>query len=359
MGGGGGGEGGGGGGGGGGGCGGGEEGEVEHEVSGGDVGGGPGQVEGEGYVVGLEGGEGCGQVGCAVGMAMPKLQMHHPLDAILRYIVVVEERVRYARDAEEQDAGCGEEEGAEVGSLGGLGDGGVDGDEGRFDCSGDEAGAPFRLWTVHQLRGMDVICLVGVGEARLALAYFFWMWCHCSKLRSCTGLELQIAIELVSCPWTANLNKESKVATMPKPRKSSGKPPAKPTASNASSTSPMDPPFKPAPAELSTFLDTLTSKSHIYILHLDMHPRAFKRRIFAVPLLLNIFILVILVFRLQRALPTYFFLLLSVLGYDSPANIDKENTNQLALLGISGERTLMFAGDFLLFRFVGLSLIHI
>lgn len=62
----------------------------------------------------------------------PKLQMHHPLDAILRYIVVVEERVRYARDAEEQDAGCGEEEGAEVGSLGGLGDGGVDGDEGRF-----------------------------------------------------------------------------------------------------------------------------------------------------------------------------------------------------------------------------------
>lgn len=58
--------------------------------------------------------------------------MHNPLHAILRHIVVVEERVSYARDAEEQDAGCGEEEGAEVGSLGGLGDGGVDGEEGCF-----------------------------------------------------------------------------------------------------------------------------------------------------------------------------------------------------------------------------------
>ena len=142
---------------------------------------------------------------------------------------------------------------------------------------------------------------------------------------------------------------------MPKPKKSSGKPSAKPTTSNAaSSTSPLDPPFKPVPAELLSFLNTLTSKSHIYILNLDTHPLAFKRRIFAVPLLLNIFILVLLVFRLQSALPTYFFLLLSVLGHDSPANIDKKNTNQLALLGISGERTLMFAGDFLLFRFVGM-----
>ncbi len=58
--------------------------------------------------------------------------MHDPLHDTLRYIVVVEQRVSYARDAEEQDAGCGEEEGAEVGSLGGFGDGGVDGEEGCF-----------------------------------------------------------------------------------------------------------------------------------------------------------------------------------------------------------------------------------
>lgn len=140
---------------------------------------------------------------------------------------------------------------------------------------------------------------------------------------------------------------------MPKPKKSFGKAPAKPT-SKTSPTSPLDPPFKPAPAELSNFLDTLTSKSHLYILHLDTYPLAFKRRVFAVPLLLNILILIGLVFRLQSALPTYFYLCLSILGYDSPANIDKKNMDRLALLGISGERTLMFMGDFLLFRFVGM-----
>lgn len=58
--------------------------------------------------------------------------MQDPLHAVLRHIVVVEERVGYARDAEEEDAGRGEEEGAEVGSLGGFGDGGVEGEEGRL-----------------------------------------------------------------------------------------------------------------------------------------------------------------------------------------------------------------------------------
>ena len=58
--------------------------------------------------------------------------MHNPLHAILGNIVVVKERVSYTRDAEEEDAGCGEEEGTEVGSLGGLGDGGVDWEEGCF-----------------------------------------------------------------------------------------------------------------------------------------------------------------------------------------------------------------------------------
>ena len=62
----------------------------------------------------------------------PKLQMHDPLHAVLRHIVVVEERVGYARDTEEKDAGGGEEERAEVGSLGGLGDGGVEGQKGCF-----------------------------------------------------------------------------------------------------------------------------------------------------------------------------------------------------------------------------------
>ena len=49
-----------------------EEGEVEHEVSGGEVRGGPGEVEGEGDVVGLDGRQGRGEVGCAVGVTVPR-----------------------------------------------------------------------------------------------------------------------------------------------------------------------------------------------------------------------------------------------------------------------------------------------
>lgn len=58
--------------------------------------------------------------------------MHNALNAVLRHIIVVKQRVGYARNTEEQDARCGEEEGTEVGSLGGFGDGGVEGEEGCF-----------------------------------------------------------------------------------------------------------------------------------------------------------------------------------------------------------------------------------
>ena len=94
--------------------------------------------------------------------------MHQPLHAVLRHIVVVKERVGYARDADEEDAGGGEEEGAEVRSLGGFGDSGVEGQEGCFldrlitifhemgrqergtpyDSSGDGARAPFGIGRV-------------------------------------------------------------------------------------------------------------------------------------------------------------------------------------------------------------------
>lgn len=69
-------------------------------------------------------------------MHIPKLQVQDPLHAVLRDIVVVEERIGDARDAEEEDTGRGEEEGAEVGSLGGLGYGGVEGEERRLLDSG-------------------------------------------------------------------------------------------------------------------------------------------------------------------------------------------------------------------------------
>ncbi len=43
-----------------------------------------------------------------------------------------------------------------------------------------------------------------------------------------------------------------------------------------------------------------------------------------------------------------------VLGYDTLAKVDVKNTNSLTLLRIGGERALMFLGDFILLRFVGM-----
>lgn len=52
-------------------CGGTEEREIEHEVSDCEVCGVPGEVEGEAYVVRLLRCQGCGEVGCTVGIAIP------------------------------------------------------------------------------------------------------------------------------------------------------------------------------------------------------------------------------------------------------------------------------------------------
>lgn len=140
---------------------------------------------------------------------------------------------------------------------------------------------------------------------------------------------------------------------MAKLKHGSSKATAKPSTSKAPPQSSIPAPFTPAPENLQKFLSTL-SPNHIYITSLDPHPRDFKRRIFAVPLFLNIFLTVLLLYRLQFAVVTYFSIIAAILGYDTPAKIDTKNTEAIALLGIGGERALMFLGDFVLVRFVGL-----
>lgn len=139
---------------------------------------------------------------------------------------------------------------------------------------------------------------------------------------------------------------------MAKPKPGS-KPTTKPSTPKAPPPSSIPAPFSPAPEKLKTFLSTL-SPNHIYITSLDSHPRDFKRRIFAVPLILNIFLAILLLYRLQFATVTYFSIFTAILGYDSPAKIDTKNSDALSLLGTVGERVLMFTGDFVLVRFVGL-----
>ena len=112
-------------------------------------------------------------------------------------------------------------------------------------------------------------------------------------------------------------------------------------------------PFTKVTLQLESFLSSLP-KDHIFLTSLDNHDRAFKRRLFMVPLFLNIFLTIILIYRIKVAFPTYLGIFLALLGHDTPQKIDTKTNASQALIRIGIERTLMFLGDFVLLRFIGI-----
>ncbi|KNG49473.1 hypothetical protein DDE82_004937 [Stemphylium lycopersici] len=113
----------------------------------------------------------------------------------------------------------------------------------------------------------------------------------------------------------------------------------------------LPPPFTPAPVELENLLYTF-DRSLVYVTHVDIHPAWFKRRIFYVPLLLNIGFVLILAWRLYAAGPHYRDILSSVLGNHNYTTIYWDTTWG-SLLWQVGKRMFMFLFDFILFRIVG------
>ena len=69
---------------------------------------------------------------------------------------------------------------------------------------------------------------------------------------------------------------------------------------------------------------------------------------------MNILLTVVVLYRIYIAIPTYFGILVAILGYDSPQKVDVKQNPATALVGIGIERTLMFLGDFMLVRFIGI-----
>ncbi|CAN9310833.1 unnamed protein product [Alternaria alternata] len=122
---------------------------------------------------------------------------------------------------------------------------------------------------------------------------------------------------------------------------------------NSSSKKAIPQPFTAAPAELDTLLSTF-DRSLVYISHVDVHPAWFKRRIFAVPVLLNTTILALILWRLYAIGPHYWAIILSVLGNHNETTIYWATTPWATLIWRVGKRMLMFMLDFLLFRFVAL-----
>ena len=126
-----------------------------------------------------------------------------------------------------------------------------------------------------------------------------------------------------------------------------------PTPLSQSSVSDVPKPWTKAPPTLEPFLANLPL-DHIYIASLDKHDRAFKRRLFTVPLLLNIFLTILITYRIYTSLPTYGGILLSLLGYDSPQKLDVRTLPRSEALTHWLRRAMMFLGDFILLRFIGM-----
>lgn len=137
--------------------------------------------------------------------------------------------------------------------------------------------------------------------------------------------------------------------------KSTSKRTAKVTATRTSpkpATVPEIPaPYSIPPPVLNSFLAGL-DPAHIYIAHVDNHPWKFKRQIFGVPVLMNVVIALLLLWRASVAIPSYGAILLATFGQNNDAKVDIERTDWATLSRIAVSRALMFFCDWALARFL-------
>ena len=111
-------------------------------------------------------------------------------------------------------------------------------------------------------------------------------------------------------------------------------------------------PFTQVPPSLLPFLSTLP-QNHVYLTSLDTTTPTIKRNAFLVPVFLNILITLGLIYRIYHALPVYFWLIVTIFGYDSPATIDTARTPMTDLLGTVSNRTFLLMFDYAIFGIIG------
>lgn len=111
-------------------------------------------------------------------------------------------------------------------------------------------------------------------------------------------------------------------------------------------------PFETAPSALAPLLETF-DKSSVYITHIDNHPSWFKRRIFFVPMGINVIIVLLLLWRAYAAYPLYSSLVMSLLGNHNETTIYYSTTPWGELIRKVLWRMSIFLFDWLLFRIVG------
>jgi hypothetical protein len=118
-----------------------------------------------------------------------------------------------------------------------------------------------------------------------------------------------------------------------------------------SKSEPPNPFSRPSP-KLEPFLLQL-SKNHVYITHIDTKPLDFKRKIFLVPVLMNIVIVGILICRIKYILPWYIKICLSLMaGSHNETTVDTARTPLNDVAKEILRRTLTFVMDLLIYVFI-------
>ena len=112
-----------------------------------------------------------------------------------------------------------------------------------------------------------------------------------------------------------------------------------------SSTPPA--PFTIPPPELEPFLEHLDI-THVYVTHVDRFPVKFKRRIFTVPVLLNLSIFLLLAWRAYAIVPVYWAQAQSMLGHVTSQTVDTASSTKTQLAWLVLRRGFNFMLDFVL-----------
>lgn len=110
-------------------------------------------------------------------------------------------------------------------------------------------------------------------------------------------------------------------------------------------------PYKQPPAVLKPFINGLDPK-HVYITHIDSKPADFKRKMFLVPVGMNVAVVAFFLWRMYYILPWYLKLLAAGLGHPNETNFPfDESTWREVAIEISKRAGTIFL-DFLLVTFV-------
>ncbi|KOS17510.1 hypothetical protein ESCO_002621 [Escovopsis weberi] len=137
------------------------------------------------------------------------------------------------------------------------------------------------------------------------------------------------------------------------PAKRQGKQKPKSSSSSASSGQDGSPPapFKQPPDVLAPFIERLDEK-HVYITHIDSKPASFKRKIFLVPVAMNVAVVIAFVWRMRAIFPWYWRLAMTGFGEVNELSFTPSESTWAELLWVIWTRGMVMFIDLMLFIFV-------